>query len=180
MPLKLSGNDYDCRKTITVGLNFENTQGLKITEFDLHVFITDANYQCLSMNHWLWYFNQKDPSDSVKLGSCNGYQKSVELVLSKLPDDVQHIVICCNSFEGNANKQELYLVDKYNIDIIDESGKKLIDYEFSKVSINSNSIIFLEFKRIGEKDWKITPYGNGNNMSLANLCSGYGIKIQSL
>ena len=96
-------------------------------------------------------------------GAGEGDDEVINISLSRIPADVDKIVIAVNIYQAHRRKQDFGMVDNAFIRLCDrKTGKELYRYDLSGSSAGMTAMIFAEVYRHGS-EWKFGIIGQGTD-----------------
>lgn len=192
MPINLSkGQKVDLTKgnagldAILAGLGWDTNKYDGGSDFDLDVsvFLTGASGKVEKDTNFVFYNNPQDASGSViysgdnRTGEGEGDDESVNIVLSKIPADVEKISFTVTIHEAEARGQNFGQVSNAYIRVVDAAkGEELIRYDLGEDYSIETAIVVADLYRHGA-EWKFAAVGSGFQGGLAALCNNFGLQV---
>lgn len=167
-----------------VGLGWD-TRATDGAGFDLDgaVFLVNAEGKVRSDADFVFYNNLKSTDGSVvhsgdnTTGAGEGDDETVAIDLSKVPADVDKIVLAVTIHDAEARKQNFGMVSKAFVRCINAAGNaEIARYDLSEDSSTDAAMIFGEVYRAGS-DWKFRAIGQGFKGGLGPLAKNYGVNV---
>lgn len=174
----------DLKKAL-IGLGWDTNRydGNEDFDLDLVIFMCDANRKCKEEN-FIFYKNLDDPAKSVhhtgdnRTGVGDGDDESATVDLSKIPADVEILVIAVTIYDATVRRQNFGLVDNAFIRMENaETGEEILRYDLGEDFSIQKSVVFAEIYRSGA-EWKFKAVGEGYDKELVDLCHQYGIETE--
>ena len=169
---------------LKVGLGWD-TRATDGAGFDLDgaVFLLDAQGKVRSDSDFIFYNNLKSSDGSVvhsgdnRTGEGEGDDETVSIDLSKVPADVDKVVLAVTIHDAEARRQNFGMVGKAFIRCINAANNsEIARYDLSEDSSTEAAMIFGEVYRNGA-DWKFRAIGQGFNGGLGPLARNYGVNV---
>jgi len=169
---------------LKVGLGWD-TRATDGAGFDLDgaVFLLDAQGKVRSDSDFIFYNNLKSSDGSVvhsgdnRTGEGEGDDETVAIDLSKVPADVDKVVLAVTIHDAEARRQNFGMVGKAFIRCINAANNsEIARYDLSEDSSTEAAMIFGEVYRNGA-DWKFRAIGQGFNGGLGPLARNYGVNV---
>lgn len=181
--LSLSKTDPGLKK-ILVGLGWDarSTDG---SEFDLDAsaFLIGASGKTRSESDFIFYNQTRSPEGSVehtgdnRTGAGDGDDESIKVDLSKVPTDVEKIVITVTIHDAESRKQNFGQVSNAFIRIVnEESNVEVVRFDLAEDASTEAAMIFGELYRHGP-EWKFRAVGQGFAGGLKAMCAQFGIAL---
>ena len=154
-------------------------------EFDLDasIFMVAASGKVRSDSDFIFYNNPKSTDGSVehtgdnKTGDGDGDDESVKVDLSKVPADVQKIVVAVTIHDAEARKQNFGMVQNAFVRVVNQVGdKEITRYDLSEDASTETAMIFGELYR-NNNEWKFRAVGQGYNGGLGPLARSFGVNV---
>lgn len=166
-----------------LGWDTNRYQGSDDFDLDLVIFMCGADKKCHDEKNFVYYHNLTDPSGAVihsgdnRTGAGDGDDESAKIDFSKMPANVQHIVVAVTIYDAKSRNQNFGLVDNAYIRIVDEkSGEEKIRYDLTEDYSTQTSLVFVEiYNKNGE--WRMNAVGEGYEKELEDLCVEYGLEV---
>ncbi|WP_195984015.1 TerD family protein [Clostridium sp. D33t1_170424_F3] len=192
MPINLSkGQKVDLTKgnagldKILAGLGWDTNKYDGGSEFDLDVsvFLTDAQGRVAKDTDFIFYNNTQDAAGSVIYGGDNrtgegeGDDETVNIILSKVPADIQKISFTVTIHEADERGQNFGQVQNAYIRVVDTAkNEELLRYDLGEDYSIETAIVVAEIYRHGG-EWKFAAVGSGFQGGLAALCRNFGLDV---
>lgn len=165
-----------------LGWDVRSTDG---AAFDLDgvVFLLNQGGKVRSDADFIFYNNLKSSDGSVqhsgdnRTGAGDGDDESVSIDLTKVPADVDRVVLAVTIHDGDARRQNFGQVSRAFIRCIDGANNgEIARYDLSEDGSTESAMIFGEVYRNGA-DWKFRAVGQGFNGGLGPLAKNYGVSV---
>lgn len=168
-----------------LGLGWDTNRydGGKDFDLDLVLFMCDGNGRCTNEKQFVYFGNTKDPDESVihsgdnRTGAGDGDDETAIIDFSKIPANIEKIVVAVTIYEAKERNQNFGSVDNSYIRVLNhETGEVLARYDLGEDFSTETSVVFGElYKHNGE--WKFKAVGQGYEKELADLCVEYGLTV---
>ncbi len=136
-----------------------------------------------SDSDFIFYNNLKSADGSVvhsgdnTTGAGEGDDEVVNIDLSKVPADVDKVVLGVTIHDAETRRQNFGMVGKAFIRCINASGNsEIARYDLSEDGSTEAAMIFGEVYRNGA-DWKFRAIGQGFQGGLGPLARNYGVNV---
>lgn len=180
---------------IGIGLGWEarTTSGADF-DLDASAFLLNANGRVRSDEDFIFYKQLSSTCGSVKhtgdnrTGDGDGDDETILVDLTKVPPEIQKIVITVTIYDHASRRQNFGMVSDAFIRIYDEnqsvidplSGqtipKEIARFDLSEEASNVTAMIFGEVYRYNG-EWKFKAVGQGFDNGLAELARNFGVDI---
>jgi len=153
--------------------------------FDLDgvVFMVNQSAKVRSDNDFIFYNNLKSSDGSVvhsgdnRTGAGDGDDETVTIDLTRVPADVDRIVVAVTIHDADARRQNFGMVGKAFIRCVNTANNgEIARYDLSEDSSTETAMVFGEVYRNGA-DWKFRAIGQGFAGGLAPLARNYGVNV---
>jgi tellurium resistance protein TerD len=170
------------KMTIGLGWDVRSTDG---AAFDLDgvVFMLTQAGKVRSDADFIFYNNLKSSDGSVthsgdnRTGAGEGDDETVTIELSRVPAEVDKIVVGVTIHDAESRRQNFGMVGKAFIRCVNASGNaEIARYDLSEDGSTESAMIFGEVYRNGA-DWKFRAIGQGFAGGLAPLAKNYGVAV---
>jgi len=170
------------KMTVGLGWDVRATDG---AEFDLDgvVFMLNQSGKVRSDADFVFYNNLKSADGSVvhsgdnRTGAGEGDDESVNIDLSKVPADVDKIVVGVTIHDAEARRQNFGMIGKAFIRCVNASGNgEIARFDLSEDGSTETAMIFGEVYRAAG-DWKFRAIGQGFRGGLGPLAKNYGVNV---
>ena len=172
-------------KKVMLGLGWDTNRyaGGKEFDLDLVMFMCGADGRCTNENQIVFYNNLKDPAESViysgdnRTGAGDGDDETAIIDFTKIPEDIQKIVMAVTIHDAKANNQNFGSVDNSYIRVLNsDTNEELVRYDLGEDFSTETSVVFGELYKHGG-EWKFKAVGQGFEKELADLCVEYGLEV---
>ncbi|MGI4719237.1 MAG: TerD family protein [Janthinobacterium lividum] len=169
---------------LKVGLGWD-TRATDGAGFDLDgaVFLLNSSGKVRSDSDFIFYNNLKSADGSVvhsgdnTTGAGEGDDETVSIDLSKVPADVDKVVLAVTIHDAEARRQNFGMVGKAFIRCVNAANNsEIARYDLSEDSSTEAAMVFGEVYRNGA-DWKFRAIGQGFNGGLGPLAKNYGVNV---
>jgi tellurium resistance protein TerD len=153
--------------------------------FDLDgvAFLLNQSGKVRSDADFIFYNNAKSSDGSVthsgdhRTGAGEGDDETLSIDLTKVPADVERIVLAVTIHEGDTRRQNFGMVGKAFIRCINAANdSEIARYDLSEDGSTESAMIFGEVYRNGA-DWKFRAVGQGFIGGLGPLAKNYGVSV---
>ena len=169
---------------MVIGLGWD-TRATDGAGFDLDgaVFLVKTDGKVRSDADFVFYNNLKSTDGSVvhsgdnTTGAGEGDDETVTIDLTKVPADVEKIVLAVTIHDAETRKQNFGMVSKAFVRCINAAGNaEIARYDLSEDSSTEAAMVFGEVYRAGA-DWKFKAVGQGFKGGLGPLAKSYGVNV---
>jgi tellurium resistance protein TerD len=170
------------KMTIGLGWDVRSTDG---AAFDLDgcVFLLNQAGKVRSDSDFIFYNNLKSADGSIahsgdnRTGAGEGDDETVTIELSRVPADIDKIVVGVTIHDADSRRQNFGMVGKAFIRCVNANGNtEIARYDLSEDSSTEAAMIFGEVYRNGA-DWKFRAIGQGFQGGLGPLAKNYGVNV---
>ena len=110
-------------------------------------------------------------------GAGEGDDETVSIDLSKVPADVDKVVLAVTIHDAEARRQNFGMIGKAFIRCVNAgTNGEIARYDLSEDSSTETAMIFGELYRAGG-DWKFRAVGQGYNGGLGPLARSFGVNV---
>lgn len=153
---------------LVVGLGWDVNTSFFGGSYDLDTAIAICRNGKFVSNSDLVYFGNKNGCGGAihhcgdnLTGAGDGDDEQIKVDLTKLPNDVDKLVVIVNIYRGKSKKQNFGHVKNAFVRIVDEhSNKEILRYDLTDSFPDAIGMIFGEIYRHGD-EWKFNPIGQG-------------------
>jgi tellurium resistance protein TerD len=170
------------KMTVGLGWDARATDGAAF-DLDGAVFLVNAAGKVRSDADFVFYNNLKSTDGSVvhsgdnTTGAGEGDDETVSIDLTKVPADIEKIVLAVTIHDAEARKQNFGMVSKAFVRCVNASGNaEIARYDLSEDSSTEGAMVFGEVYRAGA-DWKFKAVGQGFKGGLGPLAKSYGVNV---
>jgi tellurium resistance protein TerD len=170
------------KMTIGLGWDVRATDG---AAFDLDgvVFMLNQAGKVRSDADFVFYNNLKSTDGSVthsgdnRTGAGEGDDETVTVELSRVPAEIDKIVLAVTIHDAEARRQNFGMVGKAFIRCVNANGNaEIARYDLSEDGSTESAMIFGEVYRNGA-DWKFRAIGQGFQGGLGPLAKNFGVAV---
>lgn len=152
-------------------------------DLDASAFLLDKHGRVRSDADFCFY-NQKSVANGAVehqgdnlTGSGNGDDEQIKITLSKLPIDVEKVIIVVTIHEAKERQQNFGMVSNAFIRLAnDQSGNEIVRFDLSEDASTETAMIFAEIYR-KDNGWSFRAVGQGFAGGLGPLARNYGVNI---
>ena len=152
-------------------------------DLDANAFLVDAGGKVRTDADFIFYNNPKSTDGSVvhtgdnKTGDGAGDDEAIKVDLSKVPADIQKVIVAVTIHDGENRKQNFGMVSNAYVRVVNQDGdKEIARYDLSEDASTETAMIFGELYR-NAADWKFRAVGQGYNGGLAPLARTFGVNV---
>lgn len=152
----------------TVGLGWDVTTAVSGDDFDLDasLFMVGADGQISVPERLVFYNNKKSLCGSVehsgdnKTGAGDGDDETIRIDTSKIPADVEALIVVVTIHEAASRKQNFGQVRNAYIRLVNQAGEATMNFDLGEDFSTETAV---EFGKIYKKDgaWKFEAVGTG-------------------
>lgn len=170
-------------KEVYIGLGWDVKATDTGSDFDLDssIFLLGANDKLLSDEHFIFYNNlaSPDPAKSVqhlgdnRTGVGEGDDEVIKVALTKVPPNIQKIVITVTIYEAEQRRQNFGQVQNAYVRLVNaETGAEILRYDLVEDYSVETALIMTE---LYSKDgtWRLNAVGAGYEGGLQALLDRY-------
>lgn len=171
-------------ENILVGLGWDAraTDG-KDFDLDASIFMVKEDGQVPSDSFFIFYNQLKSPDGSVEhtgdnlTGDGEGDDETVHVTLSKVPPEIQRIVIVVTIHDAEARRQNFGQVSNAFVRLVNrDNNQEVVRFDLSEDYSTETAMAFGEIYRHGG-DWKFKAVGQGYAGGLAALARQHGVNV---
>jgi tellurium resistance protein TerD len=147
------------------------------------VFLLNQSGKVRSDADFIFYNNLKSADGSIvhsgdnRTGQGEGDDESVSVDLSKVPADIDRVVLAVTIHDGDTRRQNFGMVGKAFVRCVNGANdSEIARYDLSEDGSTESAMIFGEVYRNGA-DWKFRAVGQGFNGGLGPLAKNYGVSV---
>ena len=181
--LSLTKTDPSLSK-ILIGLGWDEraTDGGDF-DLDASAFLLNISGKVRSEADFIFYNQLRSSDGSVehtgdnRTGQGDGDDESVKVDLSRVPADVDKIVITVTIHDADARRQNFGQVANAFIRVVnDVTGQEVVRFDLAEDYSTETAMVFGElYRHSGE--WKFRAVGQGYSGGLGAMCRQFGISI---
>jgi tellurium resistance protein TerD len=171
-------------KNVSIGLGWDArpTDGADF-DLDASAFMVKEDGKVRSDSDFIFYNQTKSSCGSVehtgdnRTGAGEGDDESLNVLLDKVPMDIQRVVFTVTIHEAEARKQNFGQVSNAFIRVVNkDSNTEVARYDLSEDASIETAMVFGEiYRHSGE--WKFKAVGQGYAGGLGALARQYGINV---
>ena len=167
---------------VGLGWDIRATDGAAF-DLDGAVFLLNTSGKVRSDADFIFYNNLKSADGSVvhsgdnTTGAGDGDDEFVTIDLTKVPADIDKVVLGVTIHDAESRRQNFGMVGKAFIRCVNNANnQEVARYDLSEDSSTEAAMIFGEIYRNGA-DWKFRAIGQGFNGGLGPLARNYGVNV---
>ena len=181
--LSLTKTDPSLSK-ILIGLGWDEraTDGGDF-DLDASAFLLNISGKVRSDADFIFYNQLRSSDGSVehtgdnRTGQGDGDDESVKVDLSRVPADVDKIVITVTIHDADARRQNFGQVANAFIRVVnDVTGQEVVRFDLAEDYSTETAMVFGELYR-HNGEWKFRAVGQGYSGGLGAMCRQFGISI---
>lgn len=170
------------KTTLGLGWNPRVTDG-QAFDLDAIAFLLKADGKVGADTDFIYFNNLSSANGSVthngdnRTGDGEGDDETVTVDLSKVPADIEKVVLAVTIYDGQTRNQTFGQVGNAYIRVInDANNSEIARYDLSEDGSTETAMIFGElYKHNGE--WKFRAIGQGFAGGLGPLASSFGVAV---
>lgn len=157
-----SGDDFDLDASV-----FLVQESGKVRSDDDFIFYNQLTSSCRSVEH----------TGDNRTGAGDGDDEAVKVDLTKVPQQIQRLVICVTIHDADARGQNFGMVRDAFIRIVNlENDVEIARFDLSEDYSSETAMIFGEVYRHGA-EWKLRAVGQGFNGGLEPMARNFGVNV---
>ena len=167
---------------VALGWDIRATDGAAF-DLDGAVFLLNSSGKVRSDGDFIFYNNLKSSDGSIvhsgdnTTGAGDGDDEFVTIDLTKVPADVDKIVLAVTIHDADTRRQNFGMVGKAFIRCLNANGEaEIARYDLSEDSSTETAMIFGELYRAGA-EWKFRAMGQGYQGGLGPLARSFGVNV---
>lgn len=171
-----------------IGLAWDAAQPGKEFDLDAMALMLNANGKAVNEDSIVFYKNLEDPAKSVKhsgdnrTGAGDGDDEVITVDTTKVPADVQEIVILVNIHDAKARQQNFGMVKNAKVNLYEgaEGNKILAKYDLEEDASMDRALVFCKlYRKDGAWKFQAVNEGKGNYQSviLRDILRSYGYSV---
>ncbi|MBK1656311.1 TerD family protein [Allochromatium vinosum] len=171
-------------ENVLVGLGWDAraTDGQDF-DLDASLFMVKDDGKVPSDAYFIFYNQPKSPEGAIehtgdnRTGAGEGDDESVHVTLSKVPADVQRLVIVVTIHDADARRQNFGQVSNAFVRIVNrDNNQEVVRFDLSEDYSTETAMIFGEIYR-HSGDWKFRAVGQGYSGGLRALALQHGVNV---
>lgn len=171
-------------ENVLIGLGWDAraTDG-QAFDLDASVFMVKSDGKVPNDSHFIFYNQLKSPDGSVEhtgdnlTGDGDGDDESVQVTLSRVPAEIQRLVIVVTIHDADARRQNFGQVSNAFVRIVNrDNHQEAVRFDLSEDYSTETAMIFGEIYRHGG-DWKFRAVGQGYAGGLRALALQHGVNV---
>lgn len=171
-----------------IGLGWDAAQPGKEFDLDAMALMLKADGKAVNEDSIVFYKNLEDPAKSVKhsgdnrTGAGDGDDEVITIDTTKVPADVQEIVILVNIHDAKARQQNFGMVKNAKVNLYEgaEGNNILAKYDLEEDASMDRALIFCKlYRKDGAWKFQAVNEGKGNfqTVILRDILRSYGYSI---
>ncbi|NVZ09876.1 TerD family protein [Allochromatium humboldtianum] len=171
-------------ENVLVGLGWDAraTDGQDF-DLDASLFMVKDDGKVPSDAYFIFYNQPKSPEGAIehtgdnRTGAGEGDDESVHVTLSKVPAEVQRLVIVVTIHDADARRQNFGQVSNAFVRIVNrDNNQEVVRFDLSEDYSTETAMIFGEIYR-HSGDWKFRAVGQGYSGGLRALALQHGVNV---
>lgn len=167
---------------IGLGWDARSTDGAPF-DLDASLFMVKADGKVPSDAYFIFYNQMRSPEGSVehtgdnRTGAGEGDDEQILVTLSKVPPEIQRLVIAVTIYDAEARKQNFGQVSNAFVRLVNrDTNQEVVRFDLSEDYSTETAMIFGEIYRHGG-DWKFRAVGQGYSGGLRALALAHGVNV---
>jgi tellurium resistance protein TerD len=172
-----------------IGLGWDAAQPGKEFDLDAMALMLNANGKAVNEDSIVFYRNLEDPAKSVKhsgdnrTGDGNGDDEVITIDTTKVPADVQEILVLVNIHDAKARQQNFGMVHNAKVNLYEgaEGNNVLAKYDLEEDASMDRALVFCKlYRKDGAWKFQAVNEGKGNYQSviLRDILRSYGYTVE--
>lgn len=152
-------------------------------DLDASALLVGANGKVRSDADFIFYNQMRDAAGSVvhqgdnRTGEGDGDDEQIMIDLSKVPHDVQRVIIAVSIHDAGTRNQNFGQIRNAFCRIVNnDSNQEVVRYDLSEDYASETAMVFAEVYRNGN-EWKFKAVGQGYASGLAGVAQDFGVNI---
>lgn len=171
-------------ENVLVGLGWDAraTDGQDF-DLDASLFMVKEDGKVPGDTYFIFYNQAKSPEGSVEhtgdnlTGSGDGDDESILVTLSKVPAEIQRLVLVVTIHDAEARRQSFGQVSNAFVRIVNrDNNQEIVRFDLSEDYSTETAMIFGEIYR-HSGDWKFRAVGQGYAGGLRALALQHGVNV---
>lgn len=171
-----------------IGLGWDAAQPGKEFDLDAMALMLNANGKAVNEDSIVFYGHLEDPAKSVKhsgdnrTGAGDGDDEVITVDTTKVPADVQEIVVLVNIHDAKARQQNFGMVKNAKVNLYEgaEGNNILAKYDLEEDASMDRALVFCKlYRKDGAWKFQAVNEGKGNYQSviLRDILRSYGYSV---
>ena len=172
-----------------IGLGWDAAQPGKEFDLDAMALMLKADGKAVNEDSIVFYRNLEDPAKSVKhsgdnrTGAGDGDDETITIDTTKVPADVQEIVILVNIHDAKNRQQNFGMVHNAKVNLYEgaEGNNILAKYDLEEDASMDRALVFCKlYRKDGAWKFQAVNEGKGNYQSviLRDILRSYGYTVE--
>jgi len=172
-------------RSVTIGLGWDvrQTPGAPF-DLDASVFLLKGDGRVRMAQDLIFYNNQRSMDGSVwhhgdnLTGAGEGDDEQISVDLTRVPPEIQKIVVVCSIYEAEARGQNFGMVSRAFIRVVNaDNSMEIVRFDLTEEASMFNCMVFGELYRYNN-EWKFRAIGQGVPGGLRACGPMFGIAMQ--
>lgn len=167
---------------IGLGWDARSTDGAPF-DLDASLFMVKADGKVPSDAYFIFYNQMRSPEGAVehtgdnRTGAGEGDDEQILVTLSKVPPEIQRLVIAVTIYDAEARRQNFGQVSNAFVRLVNrDTNQEIVRFDLSEDYSTETAMIFGEIYRHGG-DWKFRAVGQGYSGGLRALALAHGVNV---
>lgn len=171
-----------------IGLGWDAAQPGKEFDLDAMALMLKADGKAVNEDSIVFYKNLEDPAKSVKhsgdnrTGAGDGDDEVITIDTTKVPADVQEIVVLVNIHDAKARQQNFGMVKNAKVNLYEgaEGNNILAKYDLEEDASMDRALVFCKlYRKDGAWKFQAVNEGKGNfqTVILRDILRSYGYSV---
>lgn len=171
--------DHSSLVKASIGCGWDVNQSGGAFDLDVSVFMLNASGKLAVKEDFVFFNNLKSPCGSVihkgdnLTGAGDGDDEVIDVDFSKVPAEVNEIIIVANIYQGEARKQNFGQVKNAFCRVFNtETGVQIFKYDLGEDFSAETAVVFGRLYR-HNGEWKFEATGTGEKAGLDTYVARY-------
>lgn len=171
-----------------IGLGWDAAQAGKEFDLDAMALLLKADGKAVNEDSIVFYGNLVDPAQSVKhsgdnrTGAGDGDDETITVDTTKVPADVQEIIILVNIHDAKERQQNFGMVHNAKVNLYEgaEGSNIIAKYDLEEDASMDRALVFCKlYRKDGSWRFQAVNEGKGNYQTviLRDILRGYGFSV---
>jgi tellurium resistance protein TerD len=171
------------RARIGLGWDVRQSPGAPF-DLDASVFLLNQAGRVRTPSDFIFYNNKRSADGSVThlgdnlTGVGEGDDEQVIVDLTRVPVDVNRIVVACSIYEAERRQQNFGMVNRAFIRVVDlDTNREIVLYNLTEAGCVWHCMVFGEIVRGVGNEWKFNALGTGIPGGIVAFASQCGVTL---
>lgn len=168
---------------IGLGWDVRRTDGVDY-DLDASLFLLDAQGKIIGEDGFIFYNQKESTCGSIvhqgdnRTGDGDGDDEVVKVVLAKVPEAIQKIVVAVTIHEAEKHGLNFGQIENAFVRVVDDANQnEVARYDLSEDASTETAMLFAELYR-HNGEWKFRAVGQGYAGGLGAMARSYGLDIK--